>query len=191
VISNIQEVRARGARTIVLAEEGDDEVEPYADVFIELPRRPRCCSRWWPPCRCSCSPARWPRCSATTSTSRATSPSRSPSSDGVDVCSVARITTACSRPGFTDRVFTLAEQHGSEQTLAGRFAAKEALAKALGAPAGLRWSDCEVLSDETGRPDLVVTGTVAERIDELGGSRLHVSISHDAGVAVAMVVVEG
>jgi holo-[acyl-carrier protein] synthase len=110
---------------------------------------------------------------------------------GVDVCSVARITTACSRPGFTDRVFTLAEQHGSEQTLAGRFAAKEALAKALGAPAGLRWSDCEVLSDETGRPDLVVTGTVAERIDELGGSRLHVSISHDAGVAVAMVVVEG
>ena len=110
---------------------------------------------------------------------------------GVDVCSVARITTTCSRPGFTDRVFTLAEQHGSEQTLAGRFAAKEALAKALGAPAGLRWSDCEVLSDETGRPDLVVTGTVAERIDELGGSRLHVSISHDAGVAVAMVVVEG
>ena len=48
-----------------------------------------------------------------------------------------------------------------------------------------------MLSDETGRPDLVVTGTVAERIDELGGSRLHVSISHDAGVAVAMVVVEG
>ena len=75
--------------------------------------------------------------------------------------------------------------------MAGRFAAKEALAKALGAPAGLRWSDCEVLSDETGRPSLVVTGTVAERVEELGVSRLHVSISHDAGVAVAMVVVEG
>ena len=80
---------------------------------------------------------------------------------------------------------------GAGDQLAGRFAAKEALAKALGAPAGLRWSDCEVLSDETGRPDLVVTGSVAERIDDLGVSRLHVSISHDAGVAVAMVVIEG
>ncbi|MDO5534962.1 MAG: holo-ACP synthase [Propionibacteriaceae bacterium] len=110
---------------------------------------------------------------------------------GVDVCSVERIADACARPGFVDRVFTLSEQRGSEQTLAGRFAAKEALAKALGAPGGLRWDDCEVLSDETGRPDLVVSGTVAERMSELGISRLHVSISHDAGVAVAMVVCEG
>lgn len=110
---------------------------------------------------------------------------------GVDVCSVERIKDACARPGFTDRVFTLSEQPGSDQTLAGRFAAKEALAKALGAPAGLRWSDCEVLSDETGRPSLVIAGTVAERADELGVTRLHVSISHDAGVAVAMVVCEG
>ncbi|MFT3875550.1 MAG: holo-ACP synthase [Propioniciclava sp.] len=110
---------------------------------------------------------------------------------GVDVCSIERIKDACGRPGFTDRVFTLSEQPASEQTLAGRFAAKEALAKALGAPAGLRWSDCEVLSDETGRPSLVIAGTVAERADELGVTRLHVSISHDAGVAVAMVVCEG
>lgn len=110
---------------------------------------------------------------------------------GVDVCAVERISDACARPGFVDRVFTLAEQRGSAQTLAGRFAAKEALAKALGAPLGLRWSDCEVLSDETGRPSLIVTGTVGDRVDELGVSRLHVSISHDAGVAVAMVVCEG
>ncbi len=110
---------------------------------------------------------------------------------GVDVCSVDRIREACARPGFTDRVFTLAELSGSDQTMAGRFAAKEALAKALGAPAGLRWTDCEVLSDETGRPSLVVAGTVGDRVDELGVSRLHVSISHDAGVAVAMVVCEG
>ena len=110
---------------------------------------------------------------------------------GVDVCSVQRIAEACARPGFTDRVFTLGEQKGSDQTLAGRFAAKEALAKALGAPGGLRWDDCEVLSDETGRPSLIVTGTVADRVEEVGASRLHVSISHDAGVAVAMVVCEG
>ena len=110
---------------------------------------------------------------------------------GVDVCSVERVREACARPGFTDRVFTLPELSGSDQTLAGRFAAKEALAKALGAPAGLRWTDCEVLSDETGRPSLVVSGTVGDRVEELGVSRLHVSISHDAGVAVAMVVCEG
>ena len=110
---------------------------------------------------------------------------------GVDVCSIDRIREACARPGFTDRVFTLPELKGSAQTLAGRFAAKEALAKALGAPAGLRWTDCEVLSDETGRPSLLVAGTVADRVSELGISRLHVSISHDAGVAVAMVVCEG
>ena len=110
---------------------------------------------------------------------------------GVDVCSIDRIREACARPGFTDRVFTLAEQQGSEQTLAGRFAAKEALAKALGAPGGLCWTDCEVLSDETGRPSLLTTGTVGSRVDELGISRMHVSISHDDGVAVAMVVCEG
>lgn len=107
------------------------------------------------------------------------------------MCAIDRISQARARPGFSDRVFTLAEQGGSDQTMAGRFAAKEALAKALGAGAGLRWSDCEVLSDETGRPSLVVTGTVADRAEALGVSRLHVSISHDAGVAVAMVVVEG
>ena len=110
---------------------------------------------------------------------------------GVDVCSVERVNQACTRPGFVDRVFTIAEQRGNDQSRAGRFAAKEALAKALGAPAGLRWEDCEVLTDETGRPSLVVSGTVAERIEELGISRMHVSISHDAGVAVAMVVCEG
>ena len=111
---------------------------------------------------------------------------------GIDVVDIARFGATLDRtPRLRPRLFTDAEQRLPLASLAARFAAKEALAKALGAPAGLRWSDCEVLSDETGRPDLVVTGTVAERIDELGGSRLHVSISHDAGVAVAMVVVEG
>ena len=111
---------------------------------------------------------------------------------GIDVVDGARFGAALERtPSLRDRLFTPREREIALNSKAARFAAKEALAKALGAPAGLRWSDCEVLSDETGRPDLVVTGTVAERIDELGGSRLHVSISHDAGVAVAMVVVEG
>ncbi len=110
---------------------------------------------------------------------------------GIDVCPVARFASAAENERLLARLFTPSERDSSMNRMAGRFAAKEALAKALGAPAGLRWSDCEVLADETGRPSLVVTGTVAERVEELGVSRLHVSISHDAGVAVAMVVVEG
>ena len=110
---------------------------------------------------------------------------------GVDVCSLERFAAASGRPGFLDKVLTASEQRGTQQTLAGRFAAKEALAKALGAPPGLSWRDCEVFSDETGRPFFSVAGGVDERMEELGVSRLHLSISHDAGVAVAMVVVEG
>ncbi len=110
---------------------------------------------------------------------------------GVDVCSIERIADAARRPGFLDKVFTLHEQKGTPQNLAGRFAAKEALAKALGAPPGLRWEDCEVVSDDLGRPSFVTSGSVAERLDDLGATRVHLSISHDAGVALAMVVCEG
>ena len=72
-----------------------------------------------------------------------------------------------------------------------RFAAKEALAKALGAPGGMRWVDAEVQTDETGRPSLVMTGTVAARAGEIGVLRSHVSLSHDAGIASAVVILEG
>lgn len=110
---------------------------------------------------------------------------------GIDVCSVERIRDACARPGFVERVFTPTERDGSDQSRAGRFAAKEAFAKALGAPAGLRWADCEVRTDAAGLPSLVAVGTVAARMAALGVTSLHVSISHDAGVAAAVVVCEG
>jgi holo-[acyl-carrier protein] synthase len=74
---------------------------------------------------------------------------------------------------------------------AARFAAKEALAKALGAPAGLQWHDAEVVSDDSGRPWFVVRGSVERRCKELGVTTTHLSLSHDAGVASAMVVLEG
>lgn len=109
---------------------------------------------------------------------------------GVDVCSLQRFADAAGRPGVLARLFTDAERHGRPETLAGRFAAKEALAKALGAPAGLVWTDCVVSTDAAGRPSLALRGTVASRAAELGVVRTHVSISHDAGVAVAMVVAE-
>ncbi|MFE2326353.1 holo-ACP synthase, partial [Streptomyces sp. NPDC059385] len=72
-----------------------------------------------------------------------------------------------------------------------RFAAKEALAKALGAPAGLLWTDAEVYVEDSGRPRLRVTGTVEARAAALGVKSWHVSLSHDAGVASAVVIAEG
>ena len=75
-------------------------------------------------------------------------------------------------------------------SLAARFAAKEALAKALGAPAGLSWQDAEIVTDERGRPEFKVTGTVAAKTAELGIVTIHVSLSHDAGIASAVVICE-
>src|SRR4051812_23971727 len=111
---------------------------------------------------------------------------------GVDVVDVARFEASLSRtPGLLDRVFTEAERVLPLPSLAARFAAKEALAKALGAPGGLAWHDAEVVSDERGRPSLVVRGSVAEAAGDAGISSWHVSLSHDGGSAVAVVIAEG
>jgi holo-[acyl-carrier protein] synthase len=110
---------------------------------------------------------------------------------GIDVVDVDRFAHALDRtPGLRTRLFTPAEQLRPIASLAARFAAKEALAKALGAPSGLHWVDAEVVSDEDGRPALVLTGTVAARAASLGVGRVHVSLSHDAGIASAVVVCE-
>ena len=116
---------------------------------------------------------------------------------GVDVVEVARLARAVTRtPRLADRVFTDAERlrgDGSLRSwegLAARFAAKEAVAKALGSPRGLRWRDAEVVVDERGRPSLRVHGEVERVAAELGVTRWHVSLSHDGGVAVAQVLAE-
>jgi holo-[acyl-carrier protein] synthase len=117
---------------------------------------------------------------------------------GIDVVLVERFASALGRtPLLTDRLFTDAERltasgnPRSPESLAARFAAKEAVAKALGAPAGMRWHDCEIVSDPDGRPWLTVSGTVAEVAAERGVTRWHLSLSHDGGIASAMVVAEG
>ena len=110
---------------------------------------------------------------------------------GIDVVDVARFESSLHRtPRLSERLFTEAERPLSPTSLAARFAAKEALAKALGAPGELDWQDAEVVTDEAGRPRLEVTGTVAAAAERLGVRRWHLSLSHDAGVAVAMVVAE-
>jgi holo-[acyl-carrier protein] synthase len=116
---------------------------------------------------------------------------------GIDVVPVQRFAESLERtPGLRDRLFTAAEQvtrsgvPRTAESLAGRFAAKEALAKALGAPGDLEWTDAEVTVEESGQPRLVVTGTVAARAAELGVTGWHVSMSHDGGIASAVVVAE-
>ena len=111
---------------------------------------------------------------------------------GVDVCDVARFESSLRRtPELRQRLFTPDERERPPQSLAARFAAKEALSKALGAPAGLGWHDAEVLNEPSGRPVLVLRGSVLTVAESLGVERTHLSISHDAGIATAFVVLEG
>lgn len=111
---------------------------------------------------------------------------------GVDLCDVARFEESLRRtPELAERLFTPAERVRPLVSLAARFAAKEALAKALGAPAGLAWHDAEVVTEEGGRPRFVVTGSVAAAMHLVGGTDVHLSLTHDGGLAAAYVVVEG
>lgn len=112
---------------------------------------------------------------------------------GVDIVDVARFERALTRtPRLAERLFTAAERDGrSPESLAARFAAKEALAKCLGAPGGLRWLDAVVTSAPDGRPGIAVSGTVAQAAARRGVGSWRVSLSHDAGLAVAVVIAEG
>lgn len=110
---------------------------------------------------------------------------------GIDVVDVRRFLATLDRaPRLLERLFTADERDLPPNSLAARFAAKEALAKALGAPGTLRWHDATIHRRPGAPPELVVTGTVAARAAELGVTRLHVSLSHDAGIASAVVVAE-
>ena len=111
---------------------------------------------------------------------------------GIDVVAVARLAEALERtPHFLERVFAPDERDLPLGSLAARWAAKEAVAKALGAPSGLHWHDCVVGNEPDGRPRLDVTGTVAAAAERLGVRSWHVSLTHDAGIASAVVVAEG
>ncbi|MET9603836.1 holo-ACP synthase [Streptomyces sp. NPDC006512] len=117
---------------------------------------------------------------------------------GIDVAEIERFGAALERtPNMAQRLFLDSEltlpsgERRGTASLAARFAAKEALAKALGAPGGLLWTDAEVYVEDTGQPRLRVSGTVAARAEALGVKSWHISLSHDAGVASAVVIAEG
>jgi holo-[acyl-carrier protein] synthase len=110
---------------------------------------------------------------------------------GVDIVDLARFERAVGRtPRLRERLFAPSERDLPLRSLAGRFAAKEALIKALGDSTGVVWHDMEVVSDEHGNPGFVVHGAVAEIIARRGITALHLSMSHDAGIAIANVIAE-
>ncbi len=118
---------------------------------------------------------------------------------GIDVASVTRIATMYERYGqrvierllsAPEREFLEARSADKMTALAGRFAAKEAAVKALGAPRDIGWHDLRVLRENNGAPRLEFHGRAAEHAAARGAVRQHLSISHDAGVAVAVVILE-
>ena len=117
---------------------------------------------------------------------------------GIDVCSIERMRRALERHGdrFFARICSEAERKdlsGRElaTAVAGRFAAKEAFAKALDGAKGVGWHEVEVRRGSSGRPTLELTGNAMSMVRRFGAERWHVSITHDAGVAAAVVILEG
>jgi holo-[acyl-carrier protein] synthase len=113
---------------------------------------------------------------------------------GVDLIEISRIEEVIARHGkhYLERIYTPAEleQCGKRaESLAGRFAAKEAVAKALGSGIGdVSWQEIEILGDEQNAPVLTLHGAAKQKADTLGFSVWSVSISHSQSHSVAFVV---
>jgi holo-[acyl-carrier protein] synthase len=111
---------------------------------------------------------------------------------GIDIIKVERIKATLERfgPRFSNRVLTPAEQRyvrGRPETMAGRWAAKEAVSKVLGLGVrGIGWRDIEVERLPTGQPAVRLHGRAAARAEQLGMGRIAVSISHESDYAVAI-----
>jgi holo-[acyl-carrier protein] synthase len=116
---------------------------------------------------------------------------------GIDVVEIPRMEKTMQRWGnvflkkiFTDREIAYAQSRkNTAHHIAGRFAVKEAVAKALttGWSGGFRWKDVEVENSATGKPSVILYGNAKKR---LSGSVVHVSISHSERVVVACAVIE-
>ena len=113
---------------------------------------------------------------------------------GVDIIEIARIAKAVKNPHFNERVYTpeeLTETHQASHRLAGFFAAKEALLKAMGTGlAGFNWLEMAVLHDSQGAPYFQVNGKIRDFLRQHQIARVHLSISHCREYAVAEVILE-
>lgn len=119
---------------------------------------------------------------------------------GIDITEIHRVLAAHERYGkrFLDRIYTAAEQayclgkRNSAESLAARFAAKEAAAKALGTgiSRGVGWLEIEVVREPSGRPTLRFHGRALDYAQQLGAKRAHLSLTHTDSIALASVVLE-
>ncbi len=119
---------------------------------------------------------------------------------GVDIVDIARIQAMLDKYGdrFLRRVYTEAETAyamsgaNKAERLAGRFAVKEAVLKALGTgkSLGILWRDIETLRGRSGKPEVRLHGQAVKWAKSRGGGALHVSITHDGGKAMAFVILE-
>jgi holo-[acyl-carrier protein] synthase len=117
---------------------------------------------------------------------------------GIDLISIEKIAKSVKSEAFQRKVFTSAEiaiceaVSNSAERYAGKFAAKEALMKAIGK--GIRqevwFSQIEVLNRESGAPYLNLSGKAEQALESLGGAQVHISLAHSAGLAVAVVILE-
>ena len=110
---------------------------------------------------------------------------------GVDLVDISRFEATLDRtPRLLERLFSPAERALKPRSLAARYAAKEALIKALGGSDGVYWTDIEVWNESSGRPQFTLSGSTADVIVDRGITAVHLSMSHDAGFAVAYVILE-
>ena|SRR6218665_300227 len=110
---------------------------------------------------------------------------------GVDTVDIARFERQLERtPALRPRLFTEAERGLTVPSLAVRFAAKEALIKALGDSGGLVWHDIEIVRNEDRAPSFVRTDGLLREFATRGANHAHLSLSHDGGAAVAFVILE-
>lgn len=111
---------------------------------------------------------------------------------GVDLADIARFERTIQRtPRLLERMFGPVERELPLRSLAARYAAREALIKALGGSDGLAFHEVEIVSDARGKPSFSLSGGTAEVVAAKGGTTVHLSMSHDADLAIAYVIVEG
>lgn len=111
---------------------------------------------------------------------------------GVDLVDINRFENSLEKtPGLKEKIFHEDERDVPVRTLAGRFAAKEALVKAFGSSLGMHWHDVRVSKDDQGKPEIRLYAGTASLASQKGIAKLHLSISHDGGMATAFVVAEG